>query len=604
MDTEQKMQEDPSLSCPEPVASVMFGAKESSVGWDEMMGKDICVKKLVEGEGQSADMKSTVYCSLRMSILTPDSNNGTMKLEEVETLNNERYMVGESDCIPGLELPLRHSKAGDRFLVRCHSKFAYGPNGRPELKTKCADGSVHITRAVPPNSNLQFEVYVKDHFDEFQEGEEMALAAAVELMRDGSDGGNGGGDSGDSFVDTVGVDSDATADTAGFSSKKSNQPKFAYKRSTNTRGDPVDVIRNNIVFRKEIGNRWFSYKDYQKAARAYAKGIKTAEDYVSRQVPKTPEQVQEESIRAQLADKQQSTHEPTPEEKFMTDKERINKINATAAAEAKKAADAQKGQEVKLDPGIITEYVHCLNNLTTSYILLEQWTAAKDVCLRVLELDRNNVKGLIRAAKVSLHFSNYDDAQMCLDKAAQIEPDRPELVGELARLNKARSAYRKREREMSKQMTKRLFPEKPPAGEKHLPDGKSVPKTVETAAKSVIATSDSDNSSVPVMKEEEKKKKKTEVAVAPSTTVSFPQSDSVEAVAELKPVTSTLIAPATVTVTDVDTGTAKTVDVTAKPVVKPVTVSAGEVANNFIYLAVIILCLAIGAAIALKGQFV
>ena len=34
-----------------------------------------------------------------------------------------------------------------------------------------------------------------------------------------------------------------------------------------------------LSLRKESGNRWFRYKDPQRAARAYSKGTKVADDY-------------------------------------------------------------------------------------------------------------------------------------------------------------------------------------------------------------------------------------------------------------------------------------------------------------------------------------
>lgn len=561
-----------------PAVVSLIGKNESSEEWDELMGNDIRVKRVQQGDGDSADMKSTVFCSLRVSLLHMEGED--VVLEPIETLYNERYIIGESDCVPGLELPLRHSRPGDHLLVRCHSKFGYGPGGRPVLKIKPSAGTYDaptIIKAIPPNSNLHFEVFVKDHFDEDPRGEFAAAAAAEELCSTTAD---------DSFFSS-----------AGSTTTELKRRRPVYKSTTSTRGDPLDIIRNKIVFRKEVGNRWFSYKDYAKASRAYAKGIKTAEDYCSRIIPKTPEQVREESVRAQLAEKQSGG--VSPEDMAMTETERLNKINATAAARAKEAEDAQRGHDVKLDPKVVEEYVHCLNNLTTSYILLEEWVKAKDVCLRVLELDRRNVKGLIRASQVSLHFSNYDEAQLCLDKAKELEPERPELVGEFAKLNKARAEYRRREKEMSKQMTKRLFP-----GSNSKSDSNSTnPELKSDTTPTQVYQSDTKPAAASPQKVDSKPTTKPATAEPASgsytsTPTSKPadvKEESVKAKTEDKASISVATAP--------------------EPVVNktpPTAVPSGEgteklegkrgLASTFVYIAVLMLCVAIGAAVAFKDK--
>ena len=60
----------------------------------------------------------------------------------------------------GLELALRNSRVGSHFFVRCTSKFAYGSEGRSALTTAQGKGS---GAAIPPDSDLEFEVTVHEH---------------------------------------------------------------------------------------------------------------------------------------------------------------------------------------------------------------------------------------------------------------------------------------------------------------------------------------------------------------------------------------------------------------------------------------------------------
>ena len=135
----------------------------------------------------------------------------------VEELEDQFFKVGEGDAIPALELTLRHSHVGDIFRVRCTSKFAYGLEGRPPVKQP--DGSMSL--AIPPDASLEYEVEVVAHVD---------------------------------FTAVVG------ARPTGEVSNKERE-----------------IAIYEITLRKDCGNRWFSYGDYPKATRAYAKGVELAQ---------------------------------------------------------------------------------------------------------------------------------------------------------------------------------------------------------------------------------------------------------------------------------------------------------------------------------------
>lgn len=115
------------------------------------MGDDICVKYSERGNGDVASVGTVVTANLTGYFASnPDV--------PFERLVNQRARIGDTDLIPGLELPLRHSRVGDIFLVRCASKFAYGPVGRPANES----GGESVV-AIPPDSDLQYEVVIIAH---------------------------------------------------------------------------------------------------------------------------------------------------------------------------------------------------------------------------------------------------------------------------------------------------------------------------------------------------------------------------------------------------------------------------------------------------------
>ena len=68
--------------------------------------------------------------------------------------------------------------------------------------------------------------------------------------------------------------------------------------------------------------------------------------------------------------------------------------------------DADKNQTPAADDDrdlvIFLTYVACLNNLAACYIEMGEQLKARDMCIKVLEIDPYNLKALFRAAKSSL----------------------------------------------------------------------------------------------------------------------------------------------------------------------------------------------------------
>jgi FKBP-type peptidyl-prolyl cis-trans isomerase 2 len=142
-------------------------------GWESLMGKDIRLKYIRKGEGETAAFGAIVTCNYTAYI-----DDAT---EPFETQYDQRFKVGEGDAFPGLELPLRHSRVGDKFMIKCASKFAFGPSGRPAIPRTPKTPTVLATSsaptelppqeagfqtdicAVPANADLTLEVEVLKH---------------------------------------------------------------------------------------------------------------------------------------------------------------------------------------------------------------------------------------------------------------------------------------------------------------------------------------------------------------------------------------------------------------------------------------------------------
>lgn len=190
-----------------------------------------------------------------------------------------------------------------------------------------------------------------------------------------------------------------------------------------------ELERNRYVvsFRKEVGNRWYSYGDYTRAGRAYSEGVKAAEAYFKKVTAPPGDDVASDDPYKKILDQyaeQEGSQDHTP---------------------------------VTLDQPLLTEYINCLNNLAQCFIFKNELVKAKEVCLRVLELDRRNVKGLFRAAKVALATHEYDDCDLCLRTLKDLDPTNPALSVEEARLKKAKQMYKAREKEMASNMAHNLF---------------------------------------------------------------------------------------------------------------------------------------------------
>jgi hypothetical protein len=99
-------------------------ATQVTTEWRELMGRDVLMRTVERGaEGPCAEMGVLVVCrDVQMTCVDPQTETETL-VDSIDLLRSE---IGKGDVVPGLELALRHSRAGDLIQVRVASKFGYG----------------------------------------------------------------------------------------------------------------------------------------------------------------------------------------------------------------------------------------------------------------------------------------------------------------------------------------------------------------------------------------------------------------------------------------------------------------------------------------------
>lgn len=105
------------------------------------MGVAIKIKVLSEGTGPQPELSTLIEFNYIGSL----ESGGTFA-----DIKSAKATLGDGDVCPGLELGLRHMKVGATCLIKCVSRFAYGPSSFPPL----SGGTV----PVPPDSDVEFEV--------------------------------------------------------------------------------------------------------------------------------------------------------------------------------------------------------------------------------------------------------------------------------------------------------------------------------------------------------------------------------------------------------------------------------------------------------------
>jgi tetratricopeptide (TPR) repeat protein len=317
--------------------------------WEEIMGKDLIFRRLRNGEGNTAEMGTVVRCDLRGYFVV----DGTPAEKPFEEWKAQSFKVGENDAIPGIEMAVRFSRVGDLTRVRFKSKFGYGYVGRPPVQVnesgengKQSDGAGEAEKstiiAIPPDMDLEYEIAVSAHLADGQT--DPALLEKHPFAPEG-------GSTPERYADRM-------------------------------------LALTELTQRKEAGNRWFSYGDFSRAARAYSKATQVADRYFNG--------------NANVGDSNAKALQG-----LTTPAEGASNADAVREAEERLAAaerekEAQRRRYEQGDEEVVGVYVSCLNNMAAAQLRLGENAKAKDICVRVLEMDPGNHKALLRAAKAAL----------------------------------------------------------------------------------------------------------------------------------------------------------------------------------------------------------
>ena len=144
--------------------------------------------------------------------------------------------------------------------------------------------------------------------------------------------------------------------------------------------DPIVEVTAETELRKVCGNRWFSYGDFPKAGKSYAKGIQIASNFLQTEPDDDDENENENKNERVVEILDEDIQE---KEKVEVDKSEIEEDSASKGI-------------------LMVSFISCLNNLSACHLSMKEYTKAKELCVRVLELEPDNLKALLRGAKAAL----------------------------------------------------------------------------------------------------------------------------------------------------------------------------------------------------------
>ena len=257
----------------------------------------------------------------------------------------------------------RHSTVGDIYWLRSSFKFAFGLLGRRGVARDLVidpvttPGQPSPIVAIPPNMDLEYYVEVLGHY-------ENAAAAATAAA--------------------AGADIPTTS-SSGFSLAEGN------KEETSMIHSPILDSLADTELRRVCGNRWFSYGDFPKAKKSYARGVELAQAYLSHEQGPENENENEDQV-TELAD-----DDNIDKETLDQDTPDVDSVNRGL---------------------LMVSLISCLGNLAACHLSMKEYAKTKEICVRVLELEPDNIKALIRAAKASLALHEYDECALCLESVS------------------------------------------------------------------------------------------------------------------------------------------------------------------------------------------
>lgn len=309
----------------------------------------IYIQKLNDGKGISLNDHrngAVIKCSFKLFMFLDDDGEKDLdrrrgKWISLEERTLESFQLGENDMVKGLEIIFLKGnfRIGDKFRARIDSSLAYGDKGRPAIQLS------NLIQPIPPNTDLEYMIEIADisyfypyphNFAVDQNTSKLIITKAI-----------------------VSTDIDF-----------------------NTISESGVVAYCNL--RKESGNRWFKFQNFDLAANAYGRGAIIADAYM------------------------------------------------------KLGTDFDKKKMTEL-------YIACLNNLAACHISRGNMIRAKAETRKVLEIDPNNVKALLRTARASLAIQDWEDCQNCLETIMNSQKPNDEwyqfALIEMRRLEKAKLKF-------------------------------------------------------------------------------------------------------------------------------------------------------------------
>eukprot|EP00546_Thalassionema_frauenfeldii_P006880 CAMPEP_0178919252 /NCGR_PEP_ID=MMETSP0786-20121207/14328_1 /TAXON_ID=186022 /ORGANISM="Thalassionema frauenfeldii, Strain CCMP 1798" /LENGTH=353 /DNA_ID=CAMNT_0020593151 /DNA_START=53 /DNA_END=1111 /DNA_ORIENTATION=+ len=118
--------------------------------------------------------------------------------------------------------------------------------------------------------------------------------------------------------------------------------------------------------------------------------------------------------------------------------------------------------------------IECLNNIAAVYLRAKEYGKAKEAATRVIVIDPNNLKALLRAARAAIYdpAGTYEESKAAIAAAEIVDPKNRDLLNLKLELQKKIKDYKKRNRQMLSKMSKGIKnvnqkPEtKPPTSDK------------------------------------------------------------------------------------------------------------------------------------------
>jgi len=218
--------------------------------WEVLMGNDILIRYVSKIDDNisktTAEMKTVVTATLK-GYFANDAREITDDIP-FETSQHQRFSIGDGDTIPGIELALRQSRVGDEFFVFMSPRFAFGPKGRSAFKFEC-------------DINTNGPLDSVDPYFSISESSEVPSNAYVIYHVYVSD----------------------------------------HWHPLQQEETPEKAL-NLLLFRKECGNRYFSWKYIDFAARSYSAGIKEGDSIYKSLASENNEGDKDEGLKKKIFD--------------------------------------------------------------------------------------------------------------------------------------------------------------------------------------------------------------------------------------------------------------------------------------------------------------